>query len=160
MWPQSIEAATGRRRRSSSVASAASARSRRKQVLDDDQDMMMEDVEEEQEVESSLYATTSPIQCSVAPSSPVSQAYSPSTYAYAITDPFLAHQLQAAEQRNRHPSYFAQIATAQQNTSPFYAAAAPNRQNDASSQSQDRRNRATHPHLTVDTSPRIFSAVR
>jgi len=155
-WVHNMEAAQTRRRRSSSSASAMSARSRRRQTNDEDEDMM-EDVEEEAEVDSSLYATSSPIQYAAAPSSPT-QAYSPSTYAYALTDPFLAAQLRAAEQRNRQPSFFAQIATAQQHVSPFYTAARQSQQ-EASSPVQ---NQSTKPsmRLTVDTNTRLFSAVR
>lgn len=134
-----------------------SARSRRRQTNDEDEDMM-EDVEEEAEVDSSLYATSSPIQYAAAPSPPT-QAYSPSTYAYALTDPFLAAQLRAAEQRTRQPSFFAQIATAQQHVSPFYTAARQSQQETSSPV----QNQSTKPsmRLTVDTSTRrLFSAVR
>ncbi|GJJ07257.1 hypothetical protein Clacol_001457 [Clathrus columnatus] len=152
---------TGRRRRRSSVASATSFRAQSRfdddlfsSRYDLDQDMM-EDVEEEAEVDASLTHVsshaTSPIQFNhPSPINSTYQAYSPTTLAYALNDPFLAHQLQTAEQRNRQPSYFAQLATTHQHTSPFYAPSSnSSRETSFSAQSQSQ-----YPlRLTIDTSP-------
>lgn len=81
---------------------------------------MMEDVEEEAQVDADLFSTASPLLYSH-PSASTPFANSPTSY--GSTDPFLAAQLQALEQRRRQPSFFAQAATAQSHTSPFYGAA-------------------------------------
>lgn len=112
----------------------------------------MEDVEEEAEVDASLdYVssnTTGPIQCHH--SNSTLQAYSPTTIAYALNDPFLTHQLQVAEQRNRQPSYFAQLATSQ-HTSPFYTT--PNPQPPRDHPPSATQSHSQHPfRLTIDTS--------
>ncbi|KAF8493524.1 hypothetical protein JB92DRAFT_2999250 [Gautieria morchelliformis] len=156
-----MDATHGRRRRSSS---AASARPRGRQMFrEEDEDHwrqgdlsrcemdqdVMEDVEEEAQVDASLYSTTSPIQVARPSTSPT---YGSSPTNYALTDPFLAAQLQAAEQRTRQPSFFAQIATAQQNTSPFYTAAQQSEQPQSGASVE-----AQPPHTTTSifqTSPR------
>jgi len=176
-----MDACHGRRRRSSSAASAVSAVQRGRQVIrEEDEDFwrqgdasrccemdqdVMEDVEEEAQVDASLYSTTSPIHFSHPSASPT---FGSSPTSYALTDPFLAHQLQAAEQRSRQPSFFAQIATAQQNTSPFYTAAHQSQQlqSGVSAEPQHLPQSSTmfptspsrparHP-LTIDTSPRFI----
>lgn len=175
-----VDAGQGRRRRSSSAASAASGRHLGRQVIREedeeywrqgdasrccemDQDVM-EDVEEEAQVDASLYSTTSPIQFSHPSASPT---FGSSPTSYALTDPFLAQQLQAAEQRSRQPSFFAHLATAQQHTSPFYPAAQPQSQPPPATLAE-----AQPPHssasmfptpsrparhtLTIDTGPRFI----
>lgn len=120
---------------------------------DMDQDVM-EDVEEEAQVDQSLYTSSSP-------------TFGSSPTTYALTDPFLAHQLQAAEQRTRQqPSFFAQIATAQQGTSPFYTAAhqSPQQQQQPSSTSMEMQpiasifppSRPAPNTLTIDTGSRLI----
>ncbi|KAF8592686.1 hypothetical protein K439DRAFT_1626022 [Ramaria rubella] len=175
-WGQYSDPAHTRRRRSSSAASLASAtsRPRRQAIREQEEDLwrqseatrseaeqdVMEDVEEEAQVDASLYATPSPIQFTHH-----SPTYGSSPSAY--TDPFLAQQLQAVEQRSRQPSFFAQIATAQQHTSPFYAAHQSQPQLASSyvqfesqtSQSQPAlfsQGRPARHHLTIDTGLQPF----
>lgn len=184
-----ISMGPGRTRRRSSIASAASFRAQLSRLEEDfyppsgsaasssgarydlDQDMMMEDVEEEAEVDASLNHISSPSPSSSShATSPIQfshpnsthQAYSPTTLAYVLNDPFLTHQLQIADQRNRQPSYFAQLATAHQHTSPFHrpsqnpppisSAPPPN----SSTQSYPQH----HLRLTIDTTASPFTTHR
>lgn len=172
-----VSIGSGRTRRRSSIASATSSFRAQLSRLDEDfygpsgsassaarydldQDMT-EDVEEEAEVDASLNHVssnaTSPIHFSH-PNSTL-QAYSPTTLAYVLNDPFLTHQLQLAEQRNRQPSYFAQLATAHQHTSPFHRPSQnppPNPSPPSSTQSYPQ-----HPlRLTIDTTYSPFTTHR
>ncbi|KAF8514804.1 hypothetical protein BU17DRAFT_94061 [Hysterangium stoloniferum] len=167
VWGHQSDVAPGRRRRSSSVVSAGSARSRGRQMSGDAEHHSMYDMEqdvmeevEEAEVDASLYSNSasSPTQFTNQPHVPSSlYACSPTTYAYALTDPFLTHQLQVADQMNRQPSFFAQLATSQQQNSPFYSA--PHQPQPPTSQPpyQAQRQPSQHPrHLTIDTSQHTF----